>query len=628
LTAPPDTLTPNARRPTPEAERLTPNAFKERRWAGIAAIGTMLLTLVPYLIGASLAEDRAFLWLGYNLDDGCVYLSWMRQAAEGSYRALNLFTTEPQHGMALNPLFLVLGRIAGWTGLPLLAVFHGARLLFGVGLLLLVWEFLRLTVADSRARWLAFLFVCFSSGLGWLPNWWDDNPINTPIDKWQPEAITFLSLYLNPLFVFSMALQVGLLTLLFQGERTGQMRYAVYAGLCGFLLGLVHTYDILTMAAIWLAYLLIITVSSLRAATPLSPAAWERGAGGVRIAWLQALVAGAIAAPAVLYIAYQLRTESVFRARANVPTLSPPFVWVLLGYGLTLALALLGILALSRSYRSKTQEETVPSTLWTTSRAAGSLLIVWAVVNIAVSYLPNVPFQRKMLQGAHFPIAILAGIGAAWLLRHPKLNLQRLSFPFAATVLTLLLSLTNIRFVLRDLANDSVNLAQTKTHRAYLQPGEIQALEWIAANTPKDAAIQPLPWVPTDQHGMDATLACLTPGLIGRPVYWGHWGETPDYGGKVGELLRFGSSRVTDAERIALLRKMKARYLLFSQKSPTDLAADSRVPLFRGMMALPPYLKHVYPDASKGETNADADVYEVEASLLSTPPAESKATAP
>lgn len=349
----------------------------------------------------------------------------------------------------------------------------------------------------------------------------------------------------------------------------------------------------------------------------------------MRAAWLQALVAGAITAPAVLYIAYQLRTESVFRARANVPTLSAPFAWALLGYGLTFLLALLGIFAFARSGRSAQKAGGSDSpTQWTTSRAAGILLIVWAIVNLAIAYLPNVPFQRKMLQGAHFPIAILAGIGAAWLLRHPKLNLQRLSFPFAATVLTLLLSLTNIRFVVRDIANDSVNLAQTKTHRTYLQPGEMRALEWIAANTPKDAAIQPLPWVPTEQHGMDATLACFTPGLIGRAVYWGHWGETPDYGGKVGELLRFGSARATDAERIALLRKMKVRYLVFSQKSPADFAADSRVPLFRGMMELPPYLKHIYPDAGRGETNADADVYEVEASLLSAPPAESRAAAP
>ena len=103
----------------------------ETRWMLRIALLTMGLTLLPYLIGWSLSQGRQFMWLSYNLDDSCAYLALMRQAADGSLRSLNLFTTDPQHGMLLNPFFLVLGWGARLTGLPLIAVYHLSRLFFG-----------------------------------------------------------------------------------------------------------------------------------------------------------------------------------------------------------------------------------------------------------------------------------------------------------------------------------------------------------------------------------------------------------------------------------------------------------------------------------------------------------------
>jgi hypothetical protein len=354
-------------------------ARRQSRFAWLISLVAVLSTLVPYLIGASLSDGRRFMWFGYNLDDSCNYLSWMRQAAEGSYRALNLFTTDTQHGMALNPLFLILGRIAGWTHLPLTAVYHGSRLLFGLALLRLVWIFIVLTVADARARKLGFLFVCFSSGLGWLPIWWSSPPLQTPIDKWQPEAITYLSLYLSPLFCFAMALQVGILILLFSGTRTGRIRYAVGAGLCGLALGAVHTYDVASLAAVWIVYLIFHTFLSSRSdsANRFTP-------------WLQAGVAGLITAPSILYIYLQLMSEAVFRARAEVPTMSPLPFWIFMGYGLTALLAMAACVLLCKRKRAASADDLpTPPARWTSGPDAALLLIVWAVVNCAVAYVPT-----------------------------------------------------------------------------------------------------------------------------------------------------------------------------------------------------------------------------------------------
>jgi hypothetical protein len=110
------------------------------------------------------------------------------------------------------------------------------------------------------------------------------------------------------------------------------------------------------------------------------------------------------------------------------------------------------------------------------------------------------------------------------------------------------------------------------------------------------------------------SLACFAPGLIDRRVYCGHWGETPDFGGKLQDICALALGKTTDEERRALLRKMKVRFLLFSQKPPTDLSsdattfADTHLPLFRGHLPLPPYLQLVH-------SNDDADVYEVSPDL-------------
>jgi hypothetical protein len=578
--------------PTPEQPR-----NHERLWPAAIALFTCLLTLIPYLIGWSFADGRRFMWLGYNLDDSCVYLSWMRQAADGSLRAYNLFTTEPQNGMALNPLFLLLGNVARVTSLPLLAVYHSARLAFGFGLLLVIWKLIAYTISDQNARRLAFLCVCFSAGLGWLPLFWTDPPLHTPIDKWQPEAITFLSLYLSPLFCVSLALQVAVVWLLLIGLERRDNRWAFGAGLCGLLLSLVHTYDVITLAVVWIGYLLTSVLTS-RAAPEVRPA-------NIKAGLFQTLITGAITLPGVLYIFNEYRTEQVFRARANVETLSAPLPWVILGYGLTLLLALLAIYSLVKSQQEADERSVI------LSQHSNLFFPVWAVLNIAVSYAPGVPFQRKMLQGAHIPIAILAGVGVGWLLRQHPLLLRRYFAP-VAIVLSLLLGVTNLRFVLRDIENYQNNLSQTKQQRPYLEPGEIAALEWIRANTPADTAIQPLPWilVVTQPDGRrqigtsDASLACFAPGLIGRKVYCGHWGETPAYPEKLSELRTFGLPRTTDPERIALLRRMKVRYLIFSQKKEGDESADQLLPMFRRRLPLPGYLIPVY-------SNPDADIYEV-----------------
>jgi hypothetical protein len=569
---------------TPQETRTTDLA-NGRRWALRAAVVAMALTFIPYLFGWSLiGADSSrgwFSWLGYNLDDSCVYLSWMRQAADGHFFQRNLFTTEQQVGHQFSVFFLLLGNIARFLHLPLLFVYHASRLVLGVAFLRAVWSLLELLIVKPGARKVSFLLVCFSAGLGWLPGLWSQTGIQSPVDVWQPEAITYLCLYLSPLFLVSLLLMVGVMGNLIVAERTGKMRPAVYAGICGLLLGNIHTYDVITLIAVWGGYRIV------RATT-------ERKFDAR--AWLQAVVAGALTGISTAYMVYLVRTEEVFAKRVAVQTLSPEFVLYLKAYGPLIILALAALFALRRS---KTGEEELIQ-----GSSSLQLLVTWAVLNMAVAYLP-VDFNRKMLMGEHFPLAILAGVGLYALTE----RIAARQFVIAAAVV--LLALTNVRFSMRDMNNFILNRGQSLIQRPYLMAGEVASLNWIRENAPVGAAIQPLPWVQRTPEGkiafVDTTVACLAPGLTGHPVHAGHWGETPEFGKTMLQWVRFLNPNIPESDRLALLRQTGVRYLVFSQKSEEGLANPNDPRLLSFIKGAPPTYLRLIPEAS----NEQADVYEV-----------------
>ena len=123
----------------------------------------------PYLIGYALqgAHQRFgwYAWLGYNFDDSCVYLSWMRQASDGHFFQRNLFATDPQSGHQFNLFFLILGNFARFSHLPLLAVWHISRIVLGVFFLRAVWW---LIDWSSRTSVRAGLRICWSA---FHPGW-------------------------------------------------------------------------------------------------------------------------------------------------------------------------------------------------------------------------------------------------------------------------------------------------------------------------------------------------------------------------------------------------------------------------------------------------------------------------
>lgn len=505
---------------------------------------TLLLSSLPALLGAFLGTlpGHHFVGAAYNIDDFCNYLSWLRQTADGHFFLRNLFTTDPQRGLLFNVYFFALGLCARLTHCALPLVLQLARVIGGIVLLLLIHRlYCHVLSHDRAARLTAFGFACLSSGLGWLrwPAWADKNPPGSPIDAWQPEAYTFLSLATSSLFVWSSVFIVGAIYALLRGEETGQWKWAWTAGACGAILGNMHSYDVLHVAAAWGLFLVVWT-------------ACKRGRG-VAGTWKRAILAFALLVPTTAYQYYAYQTETVFRERAEVQTLSPVLWHYIAGYGIVFYLAVAG--AWGRKF--------IPAKL---------VMVCWAVAGLLVIYLP-VAFQRKMLMGEHVPLCLLAGWGAARLTR--TMTTRKRAVALAALVLFSFPS--NALFLWRDMAHLQGNRSETKL-QPFLTDAQNDAYAWIRKNTPPNAAIVTFP-----------IAGAYIPGQTGRAVWAGHWGETPNFADKDRQFARFADPIASDADRRKFLVSTRAQFLLY----PNDVSQSPR-PLSDFVHAPPPYLSPVY----------------------------------
>ncbi len=546
---------------------------------------TLLLASAPYLWGYLLTPPgRIYTGFAYNIDDTAVYLSWMRQAENGHFFLRNQFAVEPQRGVLFNLFFYLLGSVVRVTHLPAVAVYHGARVICGALLLWAVAALLRETLREERARRTAFALVCVSAGLGFV---WAGNGGTAeqgPVDSWQPEAITFLSLYYAPLFIAALALMAVFMRAMLRAERTGRLRDTWPAALSGALLGNFHSYDVIHLFAVWGVYRIVTDVSARRLD--------RRG-------WLRLVLVGLATLPTTAYQYWALQVEPVFFERALVSSTRSPALWqILSGYGLVAAAAFAAIMwMLFRLRRGRRLlPESTPDSPFT-SRAAFRFLAVWAVVGIAIAYVP-VTFQRKLLMGAHLPLCALAGVLAA------QAATARLRGNLPSIALAAFVSFTiptNLWFLQRDMDRLAANVSSTP-HRPYLTRNEWDALQWLKRNTrASDAVLVGLD--PTSHRrfphfALYPHLSVYVPAFAGNVVYNGHWSETARFEEKMGRASRFFHAATPDTFRQRFLRENNIRYVLYvNALAGTALENENGAAIYRAASwssSAPQYLRPVH----------------------------------
>ncbi len=550
-------------------------------------------TVIPYAIASRAAGPaRVFAGFIWGVDDGNVYLSWVRQAAEGRVLLRNQYTTKDQSPHFLNVFLLALGRISRWTGLPPLTVFMGSRLLAGACCLLSFYAFMAGLTRNRTVRWLGLILAGISSGLGWLVVVTGKGGELFPgvtllpmdvADGWQaqPEAIVFASILLNPLFAFSLGLVALTAACALRMASPRGWTPAVGAGLILLLLGNVHGYDIFALHAtlfVWLA---------CSAAT--GRIGWGRAAGQ----YLVVLILS-VASPAWALLA--ARADPAYTAKINTPTLSARPLDVAVGYGLVLVLAVWGAwrvsqaglagptrrnrgalaLLLGLGVAGLVAQQAGAPTAWlqtavlvlplvavivalgrhdaTDAQFRALFPLLWAACGAAVIYLP-VSFQRKLMEGLHLPLCALGAVALEAVVangvRPPVLSRPlRLLVVGALLVATTPSNLLLVSDCLRHVRADNRTLLGVRLPPAYLSRAELAAMDWLAAHTGEEDIV--LSSSLTGSH-IPAHARCR--------VVVGHSAETLDFPGYLTLAERFYDPRTDHGTRQAIVRTTDPTYV-------------------------------------------------------------------
>ena len=437
-----------------------------KRYLAILAIIALLLVSLPYLMGFQF-DSPQFQFGGFLINpiDGHSYLAKMQQGAEGNWKFKLPFTAEPGEGAYLFLFYLGLGHLSRLLGLPPIWVFHGARWIASIGLILIIYRMLRALFRDEKAIKAGLLLALFGSGLGWLAALAG----GFTSDFWVAEAYPFLSMYTNPHFTLGLGFMIYCLL--------PQQRNRLFPNLVsGLLLGIIQPFAVVIISIVkimggsWTIYQQKLKAKQI-----------------IRSEWFWSIVGFCLTGGAVVsYQYWAILTDPVLSQwnQQNI-TAKPGLLDLLLSLSPAL---ILGGIGARRAWKDET----------------GKLLLYWAVVGLALVFIPW-SLQRRFLAGVYFPLVILCVYGLRVLADGTSLPYRQwlVAVAFLAIPTNIIVLASGLQAISER--NPSIYLAQD------LAAG----LKWITDNTDQNDLILADP-----EEGL------YVPSSTGRRVVYGHPFET------------------------------------------------------------------------------------------------------
>ncbi|HUW96917.1 MAG TPA: hypothetical protein VMW58_14130 [Anaerolineae bacterium] len=529
--------------------------IKRREIWQVIGMSTLVLaiSMVPYLLGYLAAGPKLeFGGFLINLDDSYSYVSAMQQGIAGGWRYQVLYTPEDHPGAYLHTFYMLLGKLSVPMGFSPMQMYHACRLCCGLVMLLAAYLFLSLFLQNPRLRLTAFSLICFSSGLGWLVLLTGSTTLRglSPLDFWLTDAYVFFTLFAFPHFAAAVALLLLFLSGVVRYVEKPRFRIlilgaAALVGLC-----VIHPFTVLLVDGILAAYWVLLYLG--RKAVPRLEAA-------AFVAWALAPM------PVVIYYFSAFLGDPVLANWSAQNILrSPPLTNLLLGYGILAALAAGGV------FRAFQQ--------WNERRI---LLLAWLVAAVILLYVPFT-LQRRMVEGLHVPICILATIGLyeclvpsvrrlGWASRFAR----RRGYTSEGLRSLLVFSVVVATFP-SNLCLVAGGSASVLLHDPDLfhRREEVEAIEWLGQNTASEDTVL-----------ASYEVGRYLPARIGHRVFMGHIHETVQLSEKIRLADSFFSEDTTDRDRRRLLSEYRIRYVLYG---PSEMEMGRFDP------SLAPYLTPMY----------------------------------
>lgn len=471
-------------------------------------VAVLVMVTLPYIIAASTGgSESVFGGFLLNPQDGNSYLAKMYQGWSGAWQFTLPFTADPGQGSYLFLFYLFLGHLARWTGLSLLVVFHLARVIAGIFLVLALAYFFPRVMPESRNAGFAFALAVFGSGLGWLVVTLGD----FTSDFWVAEAYPFLSFYANPHFPLAMAISLWLLAS--PGEAFTWLRAALIV-IAGLLLGILLPFAVVIVGLVLVA----LTVWN-----------WQLGRG---IEWHKPVFLALGSAAPLIYALLATRMSPQLSAWNHQNVTPAPALWDLI-----VSLSPVLLLAVPGAVFAAQRKENGPR-----------MLVCWAVVGLILLYLPW-SLQRRFMFALYVPMAGLAVLGISSLAKSSPTRFRML-----ASALFLLALPTNLVVMLAGLG-----AARSQDANVYISRGEMNAFSWLAQETPQDAVVLCSP-----------ETGALIPAHTGRRVVYGHPFETVNALDTRAQVLRFVGGQMTSEQASEFLADQHVSYVFWGPRESAN----------------------------------------------------------
>lgn len=348
----------------------------ERRWVLVFALGVIVLTGLPYVLGW-LRQPNSFTGFLLGVEDGNSYIAKMLLGGQGDWLFRSPYSVIAQYGALLYLPYLLLGKLLGPGAehASLVLLYHAFRAVSIVALCFACYEFFSFFIRQISLRRLGLALATLGGGLGWVlllvgkPDLFG----SLPLDFYSPETFGFLAVFGLPHLVLARALLLwGLLAYLGTASsrsRTWQtsllwlgmaLTHLITAGLGLLLIGL---------------HLIVLFIWGKRNSSFAKDSSAPQAAYG-----LWAMLG---AAPVFLFNAWVFWRDSYLRAwAAQNQILSPNPLHYLLAYGWVLPFVYVGLRYVLRQ-----------------DRRIGLFLSVWLLALPILLYFPF-GLQRRLAEGA------------------------------------------------------------------------------------------------------------------------------------------------------------------------------------------------------------------------------------
>jgi hypothetical protein len=486
-------------------------------WSSAVGLVVLLLVAAPYALAhLSVPPDRTFSGSLLYLLDSNSYMATIRHSMAGNWTFYDLYTPEPHQPGPLHLFYVAWGKIGALLGLSPADAFTLARIVDDALLLVVLYWFLTIVLSRRSQRRTAFLFLAFSSGLGWMLLVFGGSTVlgDRAPDFWMAEANTFLTLLVFPHFAAAtslMLLAFGGLLLAFRQRRIVP---ALAAALAAFVLAWIHPFLLALVYAVIGTYLVWLWIRFRRVP-------W-RAAG-----WFSLCVA--VSLPVVAYLQFGvISPNAVFQAWMDQNAAPSPNVLALsVGFGLLLPLALIGA---GQILRGRDGLDPFP--------------LIWAIVGSLLLYAPFAT-QRRFSEGLHIPLCVLAAVG--WSRAKTFLDRRRISRILLTSLLVVGLGTSNL-----------LSWLSTMTHALngewpfFLSRYEVEAMRWLGEHSN---------W--TDTVLSSYLSGSYLPVWAGNRVVIGHWAETIRLAEKEQEIEEFFGAATSPDTRQEIIQRNDIRYLYY-----------------------------------------------------------------